>query len=382
MQNERVSSYHIKCIIALFTIGTNLVVGINKLAGQDAWMSFLIGLCMAIPIILIYSRIIQIYPDKDIFEMMSGLFGKSISKVLITLLSVYALVLASVVLRNITEFIAVTAFPETPQLPLLISITLTVIYLVKSGANVMGKWAMLALTLVVISFGLTLVASLKFVDFKQLLPVGEHSLKTIFTGAMESFAFPFAETVLILAFAGTVDKKISPYKVYLPAVLFSAVVLLLGQLRNITVLGVPMTEKYYFPSLAATRIMSISNVLERSEVTVSINILLAGLIKLGVCLYAAAKGVAKLCNIEHYKTAVIPMAVMTLAICPFLFNNAMEMASFRLIYKYLAFPFQVIIPILVWIVAEVKNKKQKKKAVPTSQENDDVVFKATSKVNT
>ncbi len=117
-----------------------------------------------------------------------------------------------------------------------------------------------------------------------------HDFKTIAKGSYQLLTFPFAETVLFLGIATHVKKKVSLYKVYLCAVAIGGVILLVVLLRNILLLGSAMVGTVYFPSYVAVRVVSISDFFARVEGSIAMNFILAGVVKLTVCLVAAAKG--------------------------------------------------------------------------------------------
>lgn len=59
-----------------FIIGSTLVIGSTKEAQQDVWISILIGMAIAMPMVAIYARIIKLYPNKNLFDITEELFGK------------------------------------------------------------------------------------------------------------------------------------------------------------------------------------------------------------------------------------------------------------------------------------------------------------------
>jgi spore germination protein KB len=132
-------------------------------------------------------------------------------------------------------------------------------------------------------------------------------------------------------------------------------------LRNIALLG-PLAQIQYFPSYIAARIIDVGDVLTRIEGTISMNFIISGLTKISLCLLVAAKGIAHLLGVSNYRRILIPVSVLALAISVTLYTSAMEMFAFINVYPYYAMPFQVFIPILVWLLAEIKIKRQKKLA--------------------
>lgn len=91
---------------------------------------------------------------------------------------------------------------------------------------------------------------------------------------------------------------------------------------------------------------------------IGINLVLAGLIKASVCLYAASLGITKVFNIPDQKTIVVPCALLmnTLAGAGILYSNSISVQSFIKAYPFYALPFEVILPLIIWVGAEIQNK--------------------------
>ena len=115
--------------------------------------------------------------------------------------------------------------------------------------------------------------------------------------------------MLILSVAGAIKKTDSPYKVYLGAMLLGALVLLVVVVRNTEILGAPMMGAEYFPSYVAARVIDVGDFLSRIEITIAMNFILAGIVKISMCLIAAAKGAARLFAVSDYRRIVMPVGV-------------------------------------------------------------------------
>ncbi len=363
---ELISKKHVTSIIMMFIVGSSVVMGVNSEAQQDSWLSLILAAAGTIPILLVYARIIRLNPGKDIFEILEFLMGKVIGKAVIALMSWYALHLAAMVLRNFSEFIQISAMPETPQLPIMILMILVTAYMARSGIEALGRWSLATVPLVLFVVVMTVLLSLNKMHFTHIQPVMDHPFGQIASASFTIFTFPFAETVLLLGVAGAIKKEDSPYKLYVGASLLGALVLLIVLVRNIELLGAPMMGAEYFPSYVAARVINLGDFLSRIEITIGMNLILAGIVKISLCLLTATKGVARLFGVNDYRRLVMPMALMTVALCAIVYKSTMEMFAFLPVYQYYALPFQVAIPLIVWILAEVKNRKQKKGAAAVS----------------
>ncbi len=361
MQKEMISMRQGFCIIAIFIWGSSVVMGGSSEAGQDSWLCLLLAFAYAIPLLLIYGRIMRLYPEKNIFEILEIVFGKIVGRIFIILLSWYALHLCSVVLCNFSQFIEIVAMPETPQLPLIIVMLAVTVYLAMSGVETLGKWSFASMPVIVGVVIITIITALHHMDFSNILPVMGHDFSEIADGSLKLFSFPFAETVVFLGIADAVKKQTSPYKLYVYAAAFGALILLLVMLRNIELLG-ELTKIEYFPSYIAARIIDIGDVLTRIEGTISMNFIVSGVTKITLCLLVAARGIAHLIGVSSYRRILIPVSALALALSSALYNSAMQMFGFINVYPYYAMPFQVFIPVLVWLLAEIKIKRQKKLA--------------------
>ena len=361
MGREEISVKQGICIIMMFLLGSSLVMGINAETAQDSWLALILAAIGAAPVLLMYARIVKLYPGKDISEILETVLGKVGGKAAVVLMTWYALHLGALVLRNFSEFIQISIMPETPQLPVMIVMMVVTAYMAKSGMETLGKWSMVAIIIVLFIVVMTILLSLNKMDFSNIQPVMEHSVGQIASESFKMFTFPFAETVLALGVAGSLKKSGSPYRVYMLALLLGALVMLVVLLRNIEILGPAMMGAEYFPSYAAARVIKLGDFLSRIEITIAMNFILAGIVKISLCLMVAAKGVTRLFNLNDYRRFVMPTGLLMVALCAIVYKNTMEMFNFLPIYQYYALPFQLVIPLIVWIAAEVKSKKQKKR---------------------
>jgi len=359
MRKEMISLRQMNCIMMMFIFGSSVILGVSSKAEQDSWISLLLAPVLAAPIILVYARIMKVFPEKDFFEITQTLFGNVAGKIITLLMTWYAIHLCAIVLRDFSEFIDIVMMPETPQLPIMIAMILTVVYMAKSGIETMGKWAVFMLPVVLFVVILTIMLSINVMDTTNIMPIMEHDFRTIISGSYELFTFPYAEMVVFMGIGCAINKKNRPLKMFMYPTLFGTVILLAVILRNNFILGPAMVGAEYFPSYSAVRIIDVGDFLARLEGSIAMNFILAGIIKISVCLIVASKGIARLFGIEDYREVVLPVSLFVTALGTVLYSNAMQLFDFIRIYQYYAIPFQIIIPLIVWITAEIKMRKKR-----------------------
>jgi spore germination protein KB len=347
--------------LVLFIFGSSVVFGVSSTAQQDSWLSLIFAWVMVLPLLLVYARIMHLFPETDLFDVIEILFGKIFGKVFIALFTWYAIHLCSLVLRNFTEFMQIVSLQETPQVPMMIALILVTAYLARSGINILGKWSMIMFPIVTLTVILTIVMALSDLHYENLEPFLNSGLQKIISGSFQIVTFPFAETVLFLCIAGAVSRQVSPYKTYIFAVLIGGGILLVIIFRNIMIIGPAMINASYFPSYTAARILHIGDFISRIEGSITMNFLLAGITKITFCMLAGAKGIAKLFAVEDYKRMIMPTSMLVVALCAIVYKSTMEMFGFIQYYQVYALPFEVLIPLLVWITAEVRARKNNNK---------------------
>lgn len=350
--------------MALFIMGSTLILGIGSDAKQDAWLAIIIAAALAVPMLAIYARILALFPEKNIYEILSIVFGNIFGRVIALFFIWYAFHLGTMVLRNFQEFIMIVAFPETPEFISVMLMGILCIWVAKEGIEVLGRFSQLAIIL--LAFIIIVVISLGMKDARldNFRPLLYNGVKPVLSSAFSVFSFPFAETVLFMAVFTFMKGRNNSYRVYYFALAIGAAFTLMVTVRNILVLGADFIEQVYFASYAVVSLVNIGNFLQRIEVTVSVVMLFTGFVKISVCLLAAARGVDYLFKVGNYRQLVAPVGFLMMITSCFIYQNAMEMQEFAFnIYRYYAFPFQVILPLIIWIGAEIKAKKNSKKLI-------------------
>lgn len=355
MKKEIISTKQGVSIMFLFLIGTTLVTGSANKAKQDAWISILIAIITILPVMFVYSRILQLFPGKNLFDIAQEVFGKVVGKFLILIFTWYFFHLGALVIRNITEFIQIVSFSETPQFFIALFLGLVTIYMVKNGIEVLGRWAEFVLPVVIFSITLVTCLSAPQMNPNYIKPVLYNGFKPAFQGAFSLISYPFAETVIFTVIFSSLEEKNKTFQVYYLGLIIGGLIILMAALRNLLVLGASAISIHYFTSYYAASLINIGNFIQRIEVIVSIVMILCCVVKLSVCLFATSIGVSKFFNFDDYRTLAAPICLLMMNLSFIVYNNTMEM--FEWIDKtvaYYAIPIQVALPLIIWVAAEFK----------------------------
>jgi len=357
---EVISDKQAITLVTVFLIGSTFLIGTAGQAGNDMWISIIIGMILAIPVYLIYCRILSLFPAKGVFEIVEHVFGKWMGKAIGFLYVWFAFDLGALVLRNYGEFINVLALPETPMIVSMALFILLCIWGVKLGIEVLGRWSeafVIVLYVILIAFAILGVAELKL---ENLRPILYNGFGPVLGGAFSAFAFPFAEAVVFLCVFGSLKDSKSSYKVYFVGLLIGGASILYVSIRNVAVVGADYLDVLYFPSYTAIAKINIGPFFQRLEIAVAIALLIGVFIKISMCLLATCLGVAKIFELKDYRKIVTPIGLLMLNLSYLVYNSTMEMMDWvSKFWVSYAFPFQVILPIIIWIGCEWKSRKTK-----------------------
>ncbi|WP_313758148.1 endospore germination permease [Tissierella sp.] len=356
MKTENISNSQFKSLIIMFILGTSLLISGDSQAMEDTWISLLIAMLIAIPLVFIYCKLILLFPGTTLFDILLKVYGKLLGKLFIIFYTLYFFHLGAIDIRNTTEYIQVVSFPETPQYVTAIFIGILSIYAINLGLSILSTWTKLTLPIIIAMIFTTFILAIPKFNISYIKPILYNGWKPVINSAYSLLTFPFAETVIFIVFFGYLNNKKDTTKIYISSILIGGFLLLIAALRNILLLGFPNLSKIYFPSHYATSLINIHGFIQRIEIIISINLILASFTKVAVCLYASSIGVSKIFNFRNFKKTSILLCILMIILSLLLYKSTMGMFEFINIYKYYVIPFQFVIPILTFIIAKIRRK--------------------------
>jgi len=360
MYKEQINDKEGICLLTLFVMGSSLIIGVGSSVKNDAWIAAIIGLLMFLPVMLIYSRIQALLPGKNLFDIVNIAFGRIIGKIITLLYIWYAFHLGALVIRNFGEFVNTVSMPETPMIVTLLFLGTVCVYAVRMGLEVMGRISTYFIPIVILIPVVVYILAIPQFNLCNLKPILSEGFTPVLEAGFSVFAFPFAESFIFLGVFFSLKTKKSPYKVYFTGVMMAGIVLVFLTIRNIGILG-NLLGHLNFPSHNAVSRVSVSEFLQRIEVSVAFVFVVCAFTKVSVCLYVACKGISKLFNLNDYRSIVIQVGLLMIFFSYIIYQNIMEMTYWaNNVYKYYAFPFQVVFPVIIWLVIEIKVKKGRK----------------------
>lgn len=361
MKKEVISNKQATSMIILFITGSSIVLGTAQEAKADLWLAIIMALIGALVIGLLYARILTLFPEKDFFSIVLYVFGKVFGSTICILYIWFSFHLAALVLVNYQYFIETVGLSNTPEVVISISIMFLVVWGVKAGIEVLGRWSSLFVMILFFLIYITIPLLIPMMNIRNLQPFLYEGIKPVLNASVSTFTFPFAETVLFLGILNSLKSKKSYYKVYTLGILLGGLIIFSTAVSEVLVLGAERYGTYHFPAYATVSRINIKDFITRIEIVVSTSFLIGGFVKISICTLVCCRGVATLFSFEDYRFLVTPIGILIIITAINSYGSIMEMDQWiKEIWNYYALMFQVILPTIILIGAEMKVRRKKK----------------------
>ena len=117
----------------------------------------------------------------------------------------------------------------------------------------------------------------------------------------------------------------------------------------------------YFPTYTTLSTVYFGDFLQRLEVIAAIVFIISVFLKLSILLMAASRGAAKIFNFNEHRFLVTPIALLILNYAVFSFDSMLLFYEWaEKVTGYYSTFFEVVVPLVLLIIIEVKYKKMKK----------------------
>jgi spore germination protein KB len=355
MNKTDISAKQMEATIALFLIGSSLVSSGSSSVKQNTWFCVLTGMVLAIPMVWVNSRILELYPGQDYFQNIFRATGRPAGTVICALMTFYILHLGTLVLRNFAEFIHIVNMTETPIIAILVSLTAVLVYALSNRLYVLARLSKFVLPFLLAFVVITVVLSYNDMDWNNLRPVLHCKPAEMANGILAGFTLPYGEVVVCASMFGSLERNAKIFPTFLKGVLLAFLVLIVADLRNTLVIGY-VTGVFEFPSYEAVSVITLGEFFTRIEVLIGINLLLAGFVKTGVLLYSSCEGLSKVFQYKDYEPLVAPVSLLILTASVLVHRNTAEMDIWVRYLPFYSLPFQVLLPVLVLIVGTIRKK--------------------------
>jgi spore germination protein KB len=363
LEKVKINPYQLFVLIVLFEMGSALVVALATDAKQDAWIALLLGMSGGIIIFFIYYQLFKYYPDIPLTSYVQKIIGKFMGRILAFMYIIYFIYIAARVLREFGELLTTTIYASTPLLIINALMILTIIYSIHKGFEVIARVGELFFIMVYILaiMGFLLVAFSGLIHLENLRPILENGLMPVIKVAVgQTLTFPFGEMIVFTMLLPFLNDKKKAKTVCITGMVLSGINITISAVINIATLGVDLYSRSPFPLLNTVGKIEIGNFIQRLDVFFMLYLMVGGFFKIAIYFYAAVMGAADIFRFKDQKKLCFPIGMMILFSSLTIASNYAEhiKEGLKFITIYLHYPFQIMIPMMLLIIAFFRNRKK------------------------
>lgn len=361
MVQEKIGYSQLFYIMMAFEVGSTVIFGVGAEAKQDAWLVILVSMFCGLILMWVYTKLFEYFPEDTLTQMIPKIVGKIIGYPLVVLYLLYFIYIAARVARDFGELINGSLLPRTPMIIVISGFIVVIIYCLYCGIEVFGRTGQVFVPFLFLVgiFTWIIVYSSQVFNIERITPILENGIGTVWKTAFPlTVTFPFGEMVLFMMFWPALQDPKKVKKLGLSVVFLGGIVLTLNMINIISVIGPDWLTKQAYPLLATVRMASIANLFERIDAVVTITMVIGVFFKIGSFLYGAAIGTAQLFNLKSHRVIVILFGILIIPLSLKIASNYMEHLDIGLkkVPLFLHIPFQIVIPILLFIIVSIKKK--------------------------
>ncbi|MGP4075881.1 GerAB/ArcD/ProY family transporter [Halobacillus sp. K22] len=351
----------------LFTVTTNFVIFSSILmapaltvtaAKQDGWISMLFAFIIGLLLNLVYVLILKKHQYPSLFSLIDRAAGKWIGTLLNLVVMFYALHLAAMVVRNLSNFIVSSVFPNAHPWIYQILVISIVAFTAFYGVRNLFLINELLSPLLFLIVGTSLILIIKDFSFIEIKPVFHSSFQSIFEGAYATLGFPFIEALIIGNFFHYVQQKKQLMFVYLSGISLGGITLVIAVLLIIGNDGAYMVARETYPTYSVLRDIEFTTIFERIEILIALAWITGLFFKITVCFLVVMMGFKHLSNSKSYRPFIIPIAILTWAMTNHLHKTVMDFSNFVTSSWTLYWFTLYSVLMMVFLIGFLRQKKQ------------------------
>lgn len=360
LEKGRISPFELSILTILFTIGTTILaipsVQTAK-AGQDAWLSALIGILYSVLIAFFFVICAKAIKRESYVKYLERVYGKVIGKLIGLSYIYFAFIGASSLLYQFGNFVTTQMLVDTPVEIINFLLIFLVIMVVRAGLEVLARTSELLIPWFMFLFITLVIFLIPQIEFDRLSPLYEASVKSHLSAALDFLSFAGLPLVIFLMFyPGNINRPDKTKWNFPIGTLIGSLIVGILVLLCILVLGAPATARQIYPSYVLAKSVSVFDIIERIESAMAGMWVISLFFKTAIYFYGSVIGLAEILDVKNYRFLVIPIGLIT-----FIFSTSIYPNSTYIAYwddKYWL-PYTLVmgffIPLLTLIVDKIKN---------------------------
>ncbi|WP_241740556.1 endospore germination permease [Lysinibacillus sphaericus] len=373
MEKEVISSRQFTIITSLLSIGTAILIIPSTIASsskQDAWIAASIGVVLSLLVVKLFLTLGNQTPTLNFIEANEKIFGRFFGK--ITVIGFLSLTLFSggELLYFIGIFMKTEVMPETPTLAFALLFSIIIMYAAYLGLETFARSAEILFPMFILIFIFFIICITPQIKFENIQPIMEASKTSLFYSIIRFMSvFSFSLVMLLMIYPASVNVQQSSKKGFYIGTILGGFVLVTLITLCILVLGAANTASRTFPSYALAQRISIGNFLQRIEIIMAFMWITSIFIRTFMYFYTTVVGIAQIMKLKDHRPLILPMGIIMIGLSQIIHPDIVHSDNYNNeIWPIYSFIFTILLPILLLIVAVIRNRKSQGNAAANANQ--------------
>ncbi len=355
--NGKISVRQVKILLILqmFNTGILLLPRIaGKIAGRDGYVLPIIALLFGLAYVYTVLGLTTQFRGETFVEFAPKIVPKGVAYVLIVFFALKLLVGAGLELRMFGEMISRVMLPKTPLPVILLTMLLTISYLVKSGIEATARMAEILIYFIFVPLAIVLIFIAAKADYKQLTPFFQAGPLQIGKGAfLISLSFMPIEFMLMLT--GLMERPEEGKRATLVAIVIVSGIEVVVTLLTFVGIGVVESQKQVWPVLTLMQsIQFFGSFVENQEVLMMTCWVFSIFMYVSSGIYILSLIGSRVFKFKRENIFVLPTLPIIYAIAMVPRNLTQVYTYYRNFQYYVGLWFLLPIPLILLILIKVK----------------------------
>lgn len=340
-----------------FGMGTYFMFSIS---GNDSYIAAIIGSVLSILLFLVFKYIYFNNTDENIYELTKSLYGKKIGYIINSFLFLAFVIISSIVLFNLTNFLNVEYLPDTNANFIKAIILVTIIYISSKSLSEIVRVNQIFSYINIILIFIDICGLFSKVNFKYLEPINCFGKSCMFKSIGLYLVLSIVPYMMLLITSKNniiESEKEKTSSVINRTVILTNVIQIVIILMTILILGKDFISVFRFPEYIALKQFTLFNILERVENVLALNFYFNSISFLSFLFYYM---ISFLPDLKIKKWYSIILSIVIVIITSLLFHEGISFASIASKYLIYVILIGILLPILlIFVKLRISNKKQK-----------------------
>jgi len=362
-EKEKIFLHQFTLLVIIFTIGSSVLVtpsGLSRVARQDAWMVVILATSVAMMFVWIYNSLGKRFPEMTLVEYSEQILGKWLGKIVSLLFISYFFLLASLLVREIGDFMTTQIMPETPIHAIHAIFVFIMVMGVRYGLETFARAAEIFFPWILGFILFLSFALVPEIDLQRMEPILERGIKPILQASFPMLGLPFLELVVFLMILPAIQQTKKAAKAFYIGTLIGGSVLLLVTLMTVFVLGPALATNQMYPSYVLAKKVNIGGFLQRVEAIMAGIWFMTIYFKVTICFFATALGLAQIFKMQDFRFMVFPLGMILVPLSLIISPNIVYFNTLlRDIWTPYSLTYGLFLPLLLLVVAAIRKQKSK-----------------------